>query len=176
MYPYLRFAYHLMKAARAPRQDPFDAHVLHTRVWPQDLDPWLELNNGRTLSLYDLGRIAMFKQAGLSDLMAREGWRGTVAGVSVRYRKRVTLWSKVRIHTRLAGLDHRFVYTVQSMWAGDTCTSQVLMRSAILENGRMIPMSRVAEALNHDRPLPELPAWVSAWIEAEDTRPWPPEE
>lgn len=101
MYPYLRIAYHMMKTRRAPTLDLFAPHVIETRIWPQDLDLWRELNNGRTLTLYDLGRITMFQRTGLTAMMKREGWVGTVAGASVRYRKRVTLGQKVTLRNRV---------------------------------------------------------------------------
>lgn len=179
MYPYLRFAYHQMKAAHAPRKNPFETHVIHTRIWPQDLDPWVELNNGRTLTLYDLGRLSLFKRSGLGDTLRRQGWGGTVAGVSVRYRKRVTLWQRVEMRSRVLGWDPRFVYIAQSMRVAGECTSQVLLRTAIIENRKIVPTARVGEALAANgvvAPGPELPGWVKAWIEAEGTRPWPPED
>ena len=179
MYPWLRLGWHMVKALRAPRLGTFDSHAIHTRIWPQDIDPWRELNNGRTLTLYDLGRISMFLRSELSAVMRREGWGGTVAGVSVRFRRRVTLWQRVEIRSRLVGWDHRFVYLTQSMWAGDTPASQVLVRIAIVEGGRMVPTERVGAALRAagiDLPETRLPGWVRAWIAAENRRIWPPEE
>ena len=136
MYPYLRMAYHMANAARGPKLGVFDPHSIETRIWPQDLDPWLELNNGRTLTLYDLGRLTMFHRSGLTALLRRKGWGATVAGSSVRYRRRVTLWQKVEIRSQVAGFDDRFVYVLQSMWAKGECAGQVLLRSALIEMRR----------------------------------------
>ena len=59
MYPLLRFAKEMVKFRNAPRLDLLAPHVSTHRCWPWDLDPWIELNNGRTLTLYDLGRLPM---------------------------------------------------------------------------------------------------------------------
>ena len=70
MYPLIRFAREVMAARRAPHLPPLGAHVSIHRVWPWDLDPWWELNNGRTLTLYDLGRIPMAIRLGITDTLA----------------------------------------------------------------------------------------------------------
>ena len=59
MYPYARMTKELWKFRRAPRLSILEPHISTHRIWPWDLDPWRELNNGRTLTLFDLGRIPM---------------------------------------------------------------------------------------------------------------------
>ena len=54
-----------MRRRRLPPLPVLGTHVSHHRCWPWDLDPWVELNNGRTLTLYDLGRIPMAQRTGL---------------------------------------------------------------------------------------------------------------
>ncbi len=74
MYPYLRLAKELWAHRKAPPLDVTGTHVSHHRCWPQDIDPWMELNNGRTLTLYDLGRIPYAVRTGLRAAVQREGW------------------------------------------------------------------------------------------------------
>jgi acyl-CoA thioesterase FadM len=99
----------------------------------------------------------------------------TVAGSSVRYRRRVTMFSRLETHSRCLGWDERFLYTEQSMWKGDDCASQVLIRSAIVSKAGIVPPAELAQAAGTSTVSPELPDWVKAWIAAEATRPWPPE-
>ncbi|MEZ7812319.1 MAG: hypothetical protein QMB16_01300 [Paracoccaceae bacterium] len=42
-----------------------ETHVSHHGCWRQNLDPWREINNGCTLSRFDLGRIPMGQRMGL---------------------------------------------------------------------------------------------------------------
>jgi acyl-CoA thioesterase FadM len=178
MYPYLRMFKELWKFRAAPRLAPLEAHVSHHRIWPQDLDPWRELNNGRTLTLFDLGRIPMARRMGLDRVLAQNGWGLTVAGNSTRYRKRVTLFQRLRQVSRVIGWDARFIYMEQSFWRdgpdGADCTAQMLLRSAIISKGGMVPPAQMVAALGHDLPSPPLPEWVAAWIDADAQRPWPP--
>jgi len=175
MYPFIRMAYQLWKGRNLPALGPFDTHVSEHLCLPWDLDMWNELNNGRTLTLYDLGRIPLAQRAGLVDMLRRERWALTMAGCSVRYRKRVKAFDRVTMKSRLVGWDARFMYLEQSMWRPDgTCTSHVLYRSAVTDKNGIVPMDQVLRAIQFVGEPPAPPAWVTAWIEAEAQRPWPP--
>ncbi len=178
MYPYGRMFKELWKFRSAPPLGPLDAHVSHHRIWPMDLDPWRELNNGRTLTLFDLGRIPMARRMGLDRVLAKNGWGLTVAGNSTRYRRRVTLFTRLRQVSRVIGWDDRFIYMEQSFWRDDAkgseCTAQMLLRSAIISKGGMVAPATMVAALGVDMPSPPLPEWVTAWIAADMLRPWPP--
>ena len=175
MYPILRFAKELAVHRNAPRLGLFDTHVSHHRIWPIDIDMWMELNNGRTLTLYDLGRLVMFQRVGVVGLMRQRGWVGTVAGASVRYRRRVQMFHKVTMKSRIVGWDDKFLYIEQAMFRAEDgeCTSHALLRTAVTDRKRMIPMTEAAVAMDAGN-SPALPDWVAAWSDADDTRPWPP--
>jgi acyl-CoA thioesterase FadM len=100
MYPIFRFAKEMLAVRRAPALGPFGVHVSHHRCWPWDLDPWMELNNGRTLTLYDLGRIPAAARTGLVGAMRRNGWGMTVAGAAVRYRRRIRVFRRFQMRSR----------------------------------------------------------------------------
>lgn len=175
MYPILRFANEFRRFKDAPTLGYFDTHVSHHRIWPVDLDVWMELNNGRTLTLFDLGRTILFRRTRVWSFMREQGWVGTVAGATVRYRRRVQMFHKVEMRSRIVGRDAKFIYVEQAMFReGDgECTSHVLLRLAVTDRKRMIPMDEVAEALG-GLDGPPLPDWVNAWSEADAKRPWPP--
>lgn len=174
MYPFLRMFKEMARARRMPSFGLFDTHVSYHLCWPWDLDPWVELNNGRTLTLYDLGRLPLGHRAGIHGILKSKGWGMTVAGSSVRYRRRVTMFSRLTTHSRCLGWDARFLYTEQSMWQGEECASHVLIRSAIVSKAGIVPPAELAKAAGQPPESPALPDWVNAWIAADATRPWPP--
>lgn len=174
MYPFLRMAKELWKFRNAPTLSLLGTHVSTHRCWPWDLDPWVELNNGRTLTLYDLGRIPLGIRTGLKQVLLANRWGLTVAGNTVRYRRRVRAFDPVTIHSRCIGWDHRFLYIEQSMWKGDDCTSHQVIRSAVTSPDGIVAPARVLAALGQPVDSPALPDFVQAWIAAEDRRPWPP--
>ena len=175
MYPFLRFHAENRRTRRQPPLGIFDTHVSHHRCLPWDLDPWVELNNGRTLTLYDLGRMGLAQRTGMVDQLKAHRWGIAVAGVSVRYRRRVRNFDRVTMLSRMMGWDDRFLYLEQSLWKGAECANQMLMRWAVTCESGIVPGPQVAAAMGHDGPSPALPGWVQAWIDAEASRPWPPE-
>ena len=174
MYPYIRMAKELWTFRHAPKLSILEPHISTHRIWPVDLDPWRELNNGRTLTLFDLGRIPMSVRMGFKDVARARGWGITVAGNSTRYRRRVTLFTKLTQISRVVGWDARFTYIEQSFWRGAECTSHMLLRSAFISKAGIVPPAEVLAALGQMQDSPPLPDWIDQWIEADALRPWPP--
>lgn len=174
MYPFLRLAAEAVRYRNAPPLALTASHVSRVTCWPWDLDPWRVLNNGRTLTLYDLGRIPMAARTGLVAAVRRNGWGITVAGNTTRYRRRVLAFDRLTIHSRCIGWDARFLYIEQSMWREGDCTSHILIRSAVTSGRGIVPTAEVLAAMGHAAESPSLPGWVEAWIAAEAARPWPP--
>ena len=175
MYPYVRMIKELVKFRNAPKLTPFGTHVSHHRCWPWDIDMWAELNNGRTLTLYDMGRIPLAQRIGLIGALRREKWGMTMAGVSVRYRRRIRTFERIEMRSRAVHVDDKFIYIEQSMWKKDgDCANHALYRAAVTDARGIVSPERVRQVMGWDDTLPEPPAWVLAWIDAEATRPWPP--
>lgn len=175
MYPFFRIAKEMLKFRNAPALHPLEAHVSTHMCWPWDLDPWNELNNGRTLTLFDLGRLPMAHRTGLTTNLRRNGWGITVAGNSTRYRRRIRLFDRFTMVSRLIGWDHRFFYMEQSMWKGRDCCNHMLLRAAITSTDGIVAPTRVMQDLAGMPDSPPLPGWVQRWIDADAGRPWPPE-
>ena len=177
MYPLVRFAKELVLNRWRPPLGITETHVSHHVCWPWDLDIWMELNNGRSLTLYDLGRIPLAGRIGLIAVLRRNRWGLTMAGASVRYRHRVRVFDHVRMQSRLAGWDARFFYVEQSMWRRDgACANHILYRAAVTGRDGIVAPFDVLTEMGHDGVAPALPDWITAWIDAETQRPWPPEQ
>ncbi len=174
MYPFIRLVQGLHAARRQGRLDLFDLHQTTIRIWPWDLDPWRELNNGRTLTLFDLGRIPMSVRIGFEAAARARGWGITVAGTNTRYRKRITLFQTVTCLSRVVGWDDRFCYVEQGLWRGDECCTHMLLRYAFTSGAGLVRPAEVIAAMGHAPESPALPDWVRAWIAADAMRPWPP--
>ncbi|MFV0492944.1 MAG: acyl-CoA thioesterase [Pseudorhodobacter sp.] len=176
MYPYLRMAKEIWKFRNAPALPMLGMHVSHHICWPQDIDPWAELNNGRTLTLFDLGRIPLGLRTGIHRALRAQGWRMAVAGSSVRYRRRVRIMDRLEMRSHCIGWDARFIYMEQGLWRDGECTSHILLRSAVTAGRGLIAPQRLVSATGLDIDSPPLPHWVKGWIEADALRPWPPEQ
>ncbi|MEJ8562660.1 acyl-CoA thioesterase [Yoonia sp. GPGPB17] len=176
MYPMVRLVKEVVKARRMPPLHVLGTHVSHHRCWPQDIDYFFEMNNGRILTILDLGRTGLAQRVGLLRALRENGWGLTIAGSSVRYRKRIRPFVKFRTVSKAVGWSHRFFYLEQTIWIGEECAVQALYRSAVTDRNGIVDPGRVFAAVGMDQPSPDKPAWVQAWIDADNTRPWPPED
>ena len=177
MYPVVRMLKEMFVHRNAPALGITGTHISTHVCWPWDIDLWLELNNGRTLTLYDLGRIPLAHRTGLIAVLKRKRWGLTMAGASVRYRQRVRPFEVIKMHSRALGWDNRFMYLEQSMWkVNGSCANQIVYRAAVTSTKGIVSPDAVFAELRTSEPRPKLPAWVQAWIDADASRPWPPEK
>lgn len=175
MYPLLRLALAASRARRLGPLGPDGIHVSTHLCLPWDIDPFLELNNGRFLTLWDLGRIPLALRTGLADRLRRAGLRMTMAGATVRWRRRVRPFDRFGMRSRAIGRDDRFLYIEQTMWRGGECLAAAVYRVAVVGPGGIVPMAEAVARLGWAGWDPPLPDWVRAWAEAERARVWPPE-
>jgi len=165
----------MWKARQATAVHPTELTTCSFYAYPWDMDHFMEMNNGRHLTLYDLGRFDLAVKCGLWRTVREKNWGLVVAGSSVRFRKRIFMFQKVIMKTQLIGMDHRWFYFQQSMEVkGEPCSS-MLVRTGVTERGRTVLTERVAEAMNIKGFTLPPPDWAQAWIDADNSRPWPPE-
>lgn len=176
MYPIIRLTKEVIKSSRMPPLGALESHVSYHRCWPQDIDQFMEMNNGRILTILDLGRTGLAQRVGLLSALRKNRWGLTIAGSSVRYRKRIRPFTRFRMVSKAVGWSERFFYMEQTIWLGNDCAVQALYRSAVTDKNGIVNPAKVFAAVGMDQPSPEKPAWVQAWIDADNTRPWPPED
>lgn len=174
MYPFIRLTWETFKSRRMAPVGIGEPHVTDVRIWPWDIDVFLDLNNGRILTLMDLGRFGLFARNGLLRTLRSKGWYGTVAGSAIRYRRRITMFQRLELRTRVLGWDDKFTYFDQSFWHKGQCCAQAVIRTAITAGQGIVPAPEVAAVMGIATPSPDLPDWVKGWSAAELQRPWPP--
>lgn len=176
MFPIIRLVKDMLVARRQPPLPLTGTHVSHHICWPWDLDIWLELNNGRAMTLYDLGRSMTAQRVGLVRVITSQKWGLTMAGSTVRFRRRICGFEKFEMRSRAVCWDDRFLYLEQSMWKRNgECASHVLYRAAVTDrNGIVAPKTVLAHMPGVDARSPAMPEWIAAWCKADAVRPWPP--
>ncbi len=138
MYPLIRLLSISLHSFRSGAMPPEAICETTFRCMPWDIDMFLEMNNGRILTLYDLGRFDLSIRIGLAKVLRKKRWGLVVAGGSVRYRRRVKMFDKVSMRTQVVGFDDRWIYVAQSMWVSGQPSSSVLLRTGITGNGKTI--------------------------------------
>jgi acyl-CoA thioesterase FadM len=114
--PWLRFIRIVLSLIGKSRVDLLATTRVRIRIWPNDLDTNLHVNNGRYLSLADLGRLDWFVRTGVYETAKRSGVFPVVGDAMAKYRRELKVFQKVDIESRLVGwsgrwgfLEHRFI-------------------------------------------------------------------
>ena len=151
------------------RLGPREESVLRFRVWPGDLDANLHMNNGRYLTVADLGRVDLLIRTGVAGALRRNRWGGVVASVTVRYRRPLNLFQRYELRTRLLGWDERWVFMEQRFTRGGELVAHAVVKAQFLgPEGRVAPR-RVGEAAGFDDvSSPPMSDAVAEWQGAED--------
>ena len=160
MYPFFRIVKELVLYGKPNSQSLFEEYVSHHLCWPWDLDVWLELNNGRTLTIFDLGRVPLVRRVGLHGILKKNNWSFTVAGSSIRYQRKISVFDKLKMHSRIIGWDNRFLYVTQTILRSGTPTTNVLIRVAIVSSQGIVSPEKVIHALDNKIANPNLPVWI----------------
>ena len=172
MYPYLRLFGILTKAKFGDSLNLDDESVLRMRVFIGDIDIYPELNNGRHLTMMDMGRMDLAQRTGLLQTVHEQKWGFAVSGASIRYRHRLKAFKRFLLHTRIVATDERWFYFHQYTTQMGKTHSSALVRAGITSKQGLVPVKKVLEVLGKTDWNPGMPEWVEAWSKAEELRPW----
>ena len=155
---WFRLLYLQLMLRRRPRIDLLDPVTLDLRVWPTDLDLFGHVNNGRYLSLMDLGRLALMEQTGLLAAARANRWMPLVRGIDIEYFRPLHPWQPFTLHTRLLGWDRKWLYVGQHFRRGDTRIAEARLHG-LLRGGRgnVAPADMLAALGQADRESPAVP-------------------
>ena len=159
---------------RARIEAPFGVSRLNFRVWPLDLDTNLHLNNGRYLTIADLGRADLLTQTGLWRNVLREGLLPMLSGSAIRYRRELKPFQAFTLESRIVCwrattfvMEHRFVTTGKD-------GSQVTAAIALVRGGlysrkqrQFVPAARLVEMAGYSGPSPEFAPEIEAFLAVE---------
>lgn len=160
----LRMLRVLLCARWRPRTSPFDETSVTFHVWPTDLDPLLHMNNGRYLTLMDLGRADAIIRNGLRSAIRAHGWYSVVAGEAIRFRESLNPFARYDLRTRLLGWDERSFYFRQTFVREDREYASALARIRILrKGGGTVGAAEVAAAILPGVTSPPLPEYINEW-------------
>lgn len=162
--PALRLWKVLLAARFKPRLGPLDESVLHVRVWPNDLDLNRHLNNGRAMTLTDLGRWDFVVRSGLLPKAIKRGWGTAVARANVRFRRPANLFQRLTIRTRILCWDEKRIYMEHRIERGPDLVLRSLLETAIVGKGRAIPSRELMHVLGVDTESPPMPGEVKEWL------------
>ena len=124
---YLRLFYLLIKNWRKALILPLETSVIRMKVLPNDLDINFHMNNGRFLTIMDLGRMDLLKRSGTLNMAMKNKWMPIVGTATIDFLRPLKLWQSYELHTRITHWDEKWFYLEQVFYS----------RSKIIASGKI---------------------------------------
>jgi len=117
-----------------------------------DLDLNLHMNNGRYLSVMDLGRFDLMLRAGVFYKMIQGGYLPIVKSESISFEKSLTLWQNYNLETQLKAWDEKFFYMTQNFEINGKLVAAAHVRVCFKKRGvrGITPVSELFEFIGAD--------------------------
>lgn len=173
---WLRLLWLLLTARwRGPLSLLREPSTLRFRVWPHDLDLSFHLNNGRYLTLMDLGRLDVMVRSGLWREVLHHKWTPIASAVTIRFQRELRPFQTFRLDTKLLCWDASLVVMEQIFVVdGGPRDGQVAAR-ALFKGGlydrkvrKFVEIARLMALLGVSETSPSATAEVEAFLHADD--------
>jgi len=161
----------ILRARRRVRRgktlDASSVSSIRLTTLPTDIDILRHMNNGRYLSLFDLGRWDLLIRTGLLDAMNERGWYAVVSSETVTFRKSLQLWQRFDVQSRFIGHDDKAVFLEHRAVVDGEIYARVIVRSRMLRRtGGTVSNEELFAAVGKPEGVPEIDPWVHDWAAA----------
>ncbi|MCC2095926.1 MAG: thioesterase family protein [Hyphomicrobiales bacterium] len=142
---------------RARLEPPFGVSRLSFRVWPNDLDINMHMNNGRFLTIMDIGRFDLILRMGLWKAARRHGWMPVLSAANVIFRRELRPFRTFVLETKILWwsgthmlMEHRIL--IPGADDGEVVAARAVMHGGFYQRAkrRFVPMSEIATELRID--------------------------
>lgn len=170
---YFRLLWLILRFPFMPKQtDPLGISTLTMRVLPNDLDLNFHMNNGRYLTLMDLGRLHLMGVSGLLKIMLKKHWAPMLGSVKVHFIRPLNLFDQYQLTTQVVYWDEKWIYIEQKMIKNGVLCLTALVKTLLMDKNGKIPSAKVLTVFSPPPAQPPIPEAVRHWIEAENhTKP-----
>lgn len=156
-----------LRARRGALLSPTGVGRIRVTTLPSDIDLLRHMNNGRYLSLFDLGRWDLLIRTGLSDAIREKGWYPVVSSETITFRKSLRLWQRFVVETRFVGHDDRALYLEHRAVVRGEIYARALIRARVLKrSGGTVSHEELFAAIDRPEGLPDVEPWVHEWAAA----------
>jgi acyl-CoA thioesterase FadM len=141
-----------------------DTSVVTGRVWPTDLDNNIHMNNGRYLTIMDLGRFDWILSGGFLGLCFKNRWFPIVGALKILYLKPLKPFQKFELKTRILGWDAKWIYVEQIFEVNGILCSKSILQGLFHGPQGKVPTQEWLKAVGFTQKSPKLPTDVRAWL------------
>jgi acyl-CoA thioesterase FadM len=168
VFPWLRLIRVAFGLIGAPRVDLLSTTRVSLRVWPNDLDINLHVNNGRYLALADIGRLHWFVRTGALGVARQQQAFPVVGDAIAKFRRDLKVFQRFEIHTRLLGWDEKWGFIEHRFVRNRRVIGVVAIRGVFKGPGGPLDPGILLTGLAHAAPSPKLPEWTHSFQQSSE--------
>lgn len=161
MYPWLRLIKTGFSLVGQQQVGLLDTTRITLRTWPNDLDPNIHVNNGRYLTLADLGRMHWFFSTGLIRIARKQKAFPVVGDAIAKFRRELGAFQRFAIESRMVGWDHKWGFLEHRFVRHGRVIGVVAIRGVFKGPNGPIDPGIFLDELSHHQPSPPLPNWAT---------------
>ncbi len=160
---YLRLLWLLLRLRSVRRRGLFEESRVAFCVWPNDCDLSLHMNNGRYLTVMDLGRVHLTAQSGLLREALRRRWMPVLAAAEITYLRSLKPFQRFELVTRLLTWDDKYVYLEQRFERDGELFAHAYVKGLFLAHGARVPNAGLLQAIACTEDAPPMPEALRHW-------------
>lgn len=165
---YLRLLWLLLRLPWMKKQaDPLAPAKLTMRVMPNDLDPYFHVNNGRYLTLMDLGRVHLMSVTGLLKPLRKKKWAPLLGSAKIHFIRPLFLFNKFTMTTQTIYWDEKWFYLEQKIFRKEELCAVSLFKVLFIGKQGKVAPDALMDLLPHPVNKPMMPHYLKALLEAE---------
>ena len=162
---YLRLLKVLVRMLVAARLDVLAESRLAFRVWPNDCDLNLHMNNGRYLTFMDLGRLYLLSTTGIFKEVLRRRWSPVLSAAEINYIRPLGPLAEFELVTRILTWDAKYFYLEQRFERAGRLHASATVRGLFVARGQPVPTAELLRVAGVRTPAPPMPEVVAHWKE-----------
>jgi acyl-CoA thioesterase FadM len=142
-----------------------DEDRLRMRVWPNDIDLNLHLNNARYLNIMDYARTHLLARTGLLNHIVRSRYKPMLGAVWITYRRSLPVFSAFTLTSRLVCWDERWFYIEQTFTGSDGLAAVGWVKGILRDARGNVAPQTVIEGVAPGAVSPPMPESIATWNE-----------
>ena len=154
---------------------PFETSELKLYVLPNDLDTNWHMNNGRYLTIMDLGRLDFILRSGIFKIMVAHKSVPILSAATIRYRLPLNPLELYKLSTKIIYWNEEWFYVEQRFIkakgnkAGATAAIAMVKGNFYCNDTKsVLPTKDLFKDMGiEDTKSPNMPAHLAKWIESE---------
>ena len=148
-----------------PHLEVLEEDVLRMRVWPNDIDLNMHLNNARYLNIMDYARTHLLARTGLLARVIRMRYKPMVGAVWITYRRSLPVFSAFTLGSRLVCWDERWFYIEQTFTQRDGLAAVGWVKGILRDDRGTVEPQKVIEGVAPGAVSPPMPESIATWNE-----------